>query len=231
MFMIKRLFLGTMLLVVPVLLHAQEIADRKFDDFDEIRIFGNFSVVMEPGTENNVHIESKDVSLDEIETELEGKELKIKMTSKLFKDPDVFIRVTYQSLESITTLADAEVEFKKPIVQDVFNIKATSGSHIMLEANCKNIEVKAYQGGQVQIKGKTEQFDGYINTGGILSGTDLVCKKVNVKLNTGGKGELTVKEELEARVNTGSDFSYYGTPESKKVSTSLGGNISAWDEE
>lgn len=230
---LKKLMAGVFILIIPMLAHGQEIKDEKVADFDQIRIFGKLSVLMVPGTESKVHIESKDVSLDQIKTEVKEDELRIKMTDKLLKKkrPDVFIKVTFNNLKGITTLGDAEVEFDKPIIQDAFRIKATSGSNIILSLNTEELELRAYQGGKVTVDGKTDTLEAYVNTGGILTGTDLICQKVEIKLNTGGKGELTVEKELVANVNTGSDFSYFGTPEKKDITTVLGGNVSAWDEE
>lgn len=230
---LKKWVIGIFVLMIPWVSYSQDIEDRKVKEFDQIRIFGKLKVLMVPGTENNVHIESKNVNLDKIDTEVEEKELKIKMTSKLLKSerPDVFIRVTYNNLKGITALADAEVEFDKPIVQDSFRIKATSGTNVTLTLDTRLLEIRASQGGKVLVEGKTDTLEGYANTGGILTGTDLVCQKADIKMNTGGKGEITVKNELEANINTGSDFSYFGTPEVKDVSTALGGNVSAWDEE
>ncbi|MGM0532467.1 MAG: head GIN domain-containing protein [Bacteroidota bacterium] len=229
----KQWITGILSLIIPLMSFSQEIKEIEVEDYDEIRIFGKMSVVMEPGTENKLHMESADVNLDEIETEVEDNELEIKMTKKLLRNerPDVFIRVTFNNLEGITALADADVEFEKPIVQDAFRIKSTSGSNITLSINTKELDLEAYQGGKVDVVGKTEVLEANLNTGGILTGTDLVCQKVNIKLNTGGKGELTIEEELNAKVNTGSDFSYFGTPEKKNVRTLLGGSVSAWDEE
>jgi len=230
---LKKWVIGILVLMIPWVSYSQDIEDRKVEEFNEIRVFGKLKVLMVPGTENNVHIESKNVNLDEIDTEVEEKELKIKMTSKLLKSerPDVFIRVTYNNLKGITALADAEVEFDKPIVQDSFRIKATSGTNVTLTLDTRFLEIRAYQGGKVLVEGETDTLEGYANTGGILTGTDLICQKADIKMNTGGKGEITVKKELEAKINTGSDFSYFGTPEVKDVSTALGGNVSAWDEE
>jgi hypothetical protein len=230
---LKKWVIGIFVLMIPWVSYSQDIEDRKVEEFDQIRIFGKLKVLMVPGTENNVHIESKNVNLDEIDTEVEEKELKIKMTSKLLKSerPDVFIRVTYNNLKGITALADAEVEFDKPIVQDSFRIKAASGTNVTLTLDTRLLEIRASQGGKVLVEGETDTLEGNANTGGILTGTDLVCQKADIKMNTGGKGEITVKKELEAKINTGSDFSYFGTPEVKDVSTALGGNVSAWDEE
>lgn len=231
--LMKSWMLGIFILMLPLALSAQNIQEKEVEDFDQIRVFGKVTVLMVPGTENKVHIESKEVSLDKITTEVEDDELNIKMTSKLLKKkrPDVFVRVTFKGLKGITTLADAKVEFEKPIIQKTLNIKATSGSYLILSLNTKELDLRAYEGATVEVEGKTEALVAKVNTGGLLTGTDLVCQKAEIKLNAGGKGELTVEKELKANVNTGSDFSYYGTPEKKEVKTILGGTVSAWDEE
>ena len=231
MVVIRRWILGILAVVLPVLGMAQNIEDRTVAEYDQIRIFGKLSVEMVPGTQNKVHIESQNVRLDKIETKVEEGALKIKMTSSLLKRerPDVLLRITYDGLEGITTLGDAEVRFEKPVVQDIFAIKATSGSYIRLSVDAQELDLNAYQGGQVQVDGQVDSLVALVNMGGILSGTELVCQKVDIKLNTGGKAELTVQKELEANVNTGSDFSYFGRPEATDIQTALGGSVSAWD--
>jgi len=226
----RRWLVGLLFMLLPWMAHGQEIADRQVKEFDKVRIFGNLVVRMIPGTEPLVHIEARGISLEKVKTSVKDGELKVKV-SRLFKDPEVYVEITHQELKGIETLADAEVTFAKPLVNRRFNIQSTMGSVVELVLETGHLDLKAYQGGQVQIKGSTDVLDAYVNTGGILAGTDFECKRVDVRMNTGGKGELTVLEKLEASINTGSDFSYYGTPSDTDVSTSLGGTVSAWDEE
>lgn len=231
--LMKKWMIGILTLMIPLMSYSQAIKDEDVKDYDNVRIFGKMTVVMVPGTENKVHVESEDVNLDQIKINVEEKELKIKMTEKLLqsKRPDVFVRITFNDLKGITALGDADVEFEKPIVQDSFMVKSVSGSNIALSIDTKKLDLDASQGGKVEIDGEADELEARVNTGAILTGTDLNCQKVDIKLHTGGKGELTVKKELKANVNTGSDFSYFGTPEKKDVKTVLGGNVSAWDEE
>ena len=187
-------------------------------------------VMMMVGETPKIKIESKDLDPDNITTKVEDEELIIRMKKSLFQDREVFVTVYFQSISEITSLADAEIQFEDPVIQDQFKIKATSGSHIKMALQTKKLEIEAYQGGQAQLKGKTDTLDAYVNTGGILSATDLTVQRAKLKLNTGGKGEITVEKSLRARVNTGANFSYYGKPEITDTNTSLGGTISAWDE-
>jgi hypothetical protein len=210
---------------------AQKISERKLKDFKSIRIVGQIQVELLQGDENKIYLESEDVEVEKITTEVDDGELVIKVLSHLFKNPTIYAKVTFKRFNEISAHADAEVIFKDPVIEKVFDIKSTSGANIELEIDSDNLNLEAFQGGQVLIKGETTILDAYVNTGGILSGTDLICKNAKIKMNTGGKGEITVKKSLDASINTGANFSYFGTPDETDVSTSLGGKVSAWDEE
>lgn len=226
----KSWMVGVVMMLLPWMVQGQEIADRQVDEFNKLRVFGKMKVRLVPGNEPNVHIEARNISLEKVKTSLKDGELRVKI-SRLFKDHEVYVEITHGELESVEALADAEIVFDKPVVTRQFTIQSTMGSIVELAIDASYLEMKAYQGGQVQIKGSTDHLEAYVNTGGILSGTDLVCQRADIRMNTGGKGELTIREQLKARVNTGADFSYYGTPSDTDVSTSLGGSISGWDQD
>ena len=228
--MLKRYVFLLILTLIPFYLMAQGFQKREIKSFSELKIFGNIQAVLITG-EPKVMIETKNINPSNITTEVDDGRLNVRMRKNLFKEGKMaFVKIYFQDLDALTTLADAEVEIEDPLIQPVFNLKTTSGSHVKMAIESKNLEVKAYQGGQSQIKGETDSLSAYVNTGGILSSTDLVVKYANINMNTGGKGEITVKKKLKARINTGADFSYYGKPEIKDVNTSLGGTVSAWDE-
>lgn len=228
--MLRRYGFLLILILFPFYIMAQGFQEREVKSYSELRIFGNIQAVLITG-EPKVMIETKNIDPDNITTEVEDGELKVRMRKNLFEEGKMaFVKIFFQDLDALTTLADAEVEVEDPLIQPTFKLKSTSGSHVKMAIESENLEVKAYQGGQSQIKGKTDTLNAYVNTGGILSSTDLIVQYGNIKMNTGGKGEITVKRKLKARINTGADFSYYGKPEIKDVNTSLGGTVSAWDE-
>lgn len=220
-----------LIMMVPLLAPGQEIADRKPGEYERVRVFGKMNVRMIPGTEPNVHIEAKGVSLEKIKTSIDDGELKVKLSKLFASDAEVYVEITHGELKGIEALGDADVVFDKPVIAPRFDIQSTMGSIVELAIETQHLDLKAYQGGQVQVKGSTDSLDAFVNTGGILSGTDLVCQRVGIRMNTGGKGEVTVEKELEATVNTGSDFSYFGRPASTDIRTSFGGTVSAWDED
>ncbi len=211
---------------------AQESVERSLDNFEKLRITGKIDAKLVPGEENKISLESEDdLDLSKISTEIKKGKLTVKLKSSLFKSHSAVARITYTSLKSIEALADANIDFAEPLKQDTLNLEASSGAKITLESETKMLTIKNFQGGQTLIKGKTSKLNAFVNTGGILSATDLECEEANMRLNTAGKAEITVKKKLTAKVNTKADLSYFGKPEIKDISSSLGGSISAWDEE
>lgn len=230
--MLRNNLIFFIFILFPLYVSAQGVQEREVKQFSELKISGNIEASLIVGDEPKVLIETEGIDPDNLKTEVKEEELKVRLRKGLFKKgKKVFVEIYFQDLDALTTLADADVKFENPIIQPVFKLKATSGSHVKMAIESERFEVKAYQGGQGEIKGKTDTLDAYVNTGGILSATDLIVQKANVKMNTGGGGEITVKENLNARINTGSHFSYFGKPKIKEVSTFLGGHVSAWDEE
>lgn len=233
--MFKKLFVFLMLTCLVIPASAQTTEERDVGEFNKIRLWGSLTAEIVQGDKNTVHIESQELPLDEISIENDDRELKIKVKPDILskhEGDELLIKITHkEEIEALHALADADVSFDKPILRKVFKLNVGSGAHVVLEINSKKLDVKAYQGGQAQIMGKTVNLEAYVNSGGILSAIDLICQHADVKLNTGGKGEITVKKELNAKVSTGADFSYLGTPGKENIKTSLGGTISGWDQE
>ena len=174
--MIQRTFvlLISVLFFFQLPAHSQEEAERKLDEFHTIQIAGQITAFLIPGDEYKIHIEAEDIEVEKITTKVEDKTLTVKLLTHLFKDPTVYVKITYKDLQELNALADAEVNFQKPLIQSNFKIKSTSGANIELQIDARNLKLEAFQGGQVVIKGETDSLDAYVNTGGVLSGSDLV---------------------------------------------------------
>ena len=64
----------------------------------------------------------------------------------------------------------------------------------------------------------------------VLSASNFECDEVFIRMNTGGNAEIIANKKIEANVNTGAKLSFFGKPKEEKLKTSLGGNITKWDE-
>lgn len=226
----KKLGIVLMLVCLSLMANAQNRERREIESFDKINVFGNIYVEMIQGEKESLDIVTRNVNISDIDIELEEKTLKIKMKSNLFDDEaEVKIKVVYNELREISSNAAAEIIVKDLIKTDKLFLNATSGARIKLSVELNAIDIKAYQGAHIDITGNSKLQESFVNTGGILSGSNFTSSEVFIKMNTGGKAEIIVKDKLEAGVNTGASLNYFGTPENENIKTSLGGKISAWD--
>ncbi len=225
----KRLI--TVILILAVFTaNAQKSEKRIIESFDKLDVFGNIEVEMILSDTESIDIFTTNVDPSEVDTEIKDKLLKIKMKSNLFDD-DVKVKVIlrYKEIREISSNAAAEVNVKNIIKGDKLFVTATSGGRIKLHVELNAIDMKSYQGAHIDISGKTILQESFVNTGGVLSGSDFSSDEVFIKMNTGGKAEIIVNKSLDANVNTGASLNYFGTPEKENIKTNLGGKINAWD--
>lgn len=209
---------------------GQNREKRTIESFDKLDVFGNIEVVMKEGSKEKIEISTLNVSTSEVKTQISDKLLKIRMNSNLFKE-DVKVKVilTYKEIREIKANASTEIIIKDPIKGDKLFLDATSGAIIQLKVDLNAIEINAYQGAHIDITGKCKLQESYINTGGVLSGSNFESDEVFIKMNTGGKAEIIVNNKLDAKINTKASLNYFGTPQDENIKTTLGGEIIAWD--
>ena len=209
---------------------SQNVETRIVDDFNKIYVWGNIKVEAKKGDESTVQIDAGNIPLDEVVTSTKKGKLIIKMKSNLFKDVVVNVKITYKEITEIYANASAEIKFIDLIKANEINIKSYSGARVILNVDLYKADLTASQGAQIDIKGKAGYMNSYAASGGVLSATNLITDEVKIKLNTGGKAEITVVKKLVAKINTKSSLSYFGKPETEMIKKSLGGNVSKWDE-
>ena len=210
--------------------NAQKTAERTIESFDKIEVFGNIQVFLTKGDVGTVKIDSKEVNPSEVVTEVKDKLLKIKMKSNLFDDVTVNVYLKYDELREISSNAAAEITVKDKIKGDKIIVTATSGGRVKLDAELNAVELKSYQGGHIDITGKSKLQESFVNTGGILSAAKFECNEVFIKMNTGGNADVFASKKIDAKVNTGATLTVYGEAKQEVFKTSIGGKIVRWND-
>lgn len=225
----KRLITAILILAIYTA-SAQKSEKRIIESFDKLDVYGNIDVEMILSDTESIDIFTTNVDPSEVETEIKDKLLKIKMKSNLFDD-DVKVKVIlrYKEIREISSNAAADINVKDIVKGDKLFVTATSGGRIKLQVELNAIDLKSYQGAHIDISGKTILQESFVNTGGVLSGSDFNSDEVFIKMNTGGKAEIIVNKSLDANVNTGASLNFFRKPEKENIKTTFGGKINAWD--
>ncbi|MCK5443673.1 MAG: DUF2807 domain-containing protein, partial [Maribacter sp.] len=153
--------------------------------------------------------------------------LKIRMkTTKMFSGYRTFVVVYYSNkLVVLDVNEDARITCEDAIVQDVLELKAQEGGELQLYTEVEQLLVKTVTGGVVKTAGTADLQDVVINTGGIYEGKELRTKFSTINVNAGSRAEIYASDYVKATVKAGGEVLVYGNPAKMDEKTVFGGKI------
>ena len=193
--------------------------------FSEIKVFDGISVNLIPADRNEAVIKGANIS-DVSVVNNEGI-LKIRMkVTKIFSGYRTFVDVYYkQNLRIIDVNEDARIISKEPMRQEVLEVKAQEGGEIQIQAEVTQFLVKAVTGGLITAEGRSRNQDVQINTGGIYRGRAFQTGFCTVNVNAGSQAEIHASDYVKATVKAGGEVLVYGDPSKMDEKTVFGGTI------
>jgi hypothetical protein len=193
--------------------------------FSEVKVFDGISVNLIPADRNEAVIKGANTS-DVSIVNNEGI-LKIRMkVTKIFSGYRTFVDLYYnQSLKVIDVNEDGRIISTEPIKQEVLEVKAQEGGEIQIRAEVTQFLVKAVTGGLITAEGSSKNQDVQINTGGIYRGKAFKTGFCTVNVNAGSQAEIYASDYVRATVKAGGEVLVYGDPSKMDEKTVFGGTI------
>lgn len=222
----KNLVCLVVLLFVLQTISAQdERITQNLQPFSELKAFDGLSINLIRSTENKAVITGVNTN-NVVIVNNEGV-LKIRMKiTKIFSGYRTFIDLYYSDkLVVIDVNEDARIASKKAISQDVLELKAQEGGELEINAEVEQLLIKAVTGGIIRSSGTSDLQDVLINTGGIYEGKDLLTKFSTINVNAGSKAEIHATDYVKASVKAGGEVLVYGNPKKMDEKTVFGGII------
>ena len=218
-----KCFLFLLLLGCSNGVFAQDIKED-LSDFSEIKVYNGVEVELIPSEENRISITGH--SKEKVKFEVVENRLEIKLSlENIWSDDNTLVTVYANSLETIDANEGSIVDVKKELEVSSLNFRAQEGAAIYVGVNSSRVNVKAITAGIVQIKGKTDDLDVEVNTGGKFFGEQLKSKEAEVSVGTGGQADVHASEYLKATAKLGGVINVYGNPDDLDSKTTLGGKI------
>lgn len=207
-------------------LHSQDgQVTQNLDKFSEIKVFDGLSVNLIKSNKNQAVITGANTSKVAF-VNTDGV-LKIRMEiTKLFSGYRTFIDLHYtENLGVIDVNEDARITSKEIIKQSVIELKAQEGGEINVQATVEQMLIKSVSGGIIQASGVADNQDVQINTGGMYKGKDLKTKFTTVNVNAGSSAEIFATSYVKVSVKAGGAVLVYGDPAKMEEKTVFGGKI------
>jgi len=153
--------------------------------------------------------------------------LKIRMQiDKIFSGYRTFVDLYYtEKLIVIDVNEDARITSQETLKQDVLELKAQEGGELDINAEVEQLLIKTVTGGVIKTAGTSDLQDVVINTGGVYEGKDLKTKFSTVNVNAGSRAEIHAFDYVKATVKAGGEVLVYGDPAKMEEKTVFGGKV------
>lgn len=199
---------------------------QSLEKFTVIKAFDGLSIKLIKSTENKAVITG--VNTRKVAIVNNSGVLKIRMQiSKIFSGYRTFIEIHYtEPLVVIDVNEDAKITTEETIFQkDVLELKAQEGGELDITAEVEQILIKSVTGGVINAKGIAKIQDISINTGGIYNGEEMQTKFTTISVNAGSNASVFATDYVKATVKAGGEVQVFGDPSKMDEKTVFGGKV------
>ena len=186
---------------------------RSVGDFDELRIAGNFEVILEESNQPYVQINTDENLLDFIETEVEAGILTVSQEKKLISKSKIRVIVNYQELKDIRAMGAALIKNSDYLSSDDLEIRMEGAGAIDLKILSNKLRVELSGAGVISLAGEVEEQELNLMGAGTLEAFDLDSKACDISVGGLGGAEIYVTEKLNATIEGVGSIKYDGQPE------------------
>ena len=211
--------------LVSFLSGAQSVEERNVGSFDEIKVGQAIKVYLHPAEKEMVKVESDNVDLDEIETEVEDGRLHISLSGHRYRNINVVVHVYYKSLNDISASSASSVFSEKVIRGDNFEISVSSAASVELKLDVNVLELNASSSGDARISGRAHEIEIEVSSAGSVNLYELQAEIGEVSASSAGSAKVYVTKSLEARASSGGSIRYSGQPQQTNIDSSSGGSV------
>lgn len=189
---------------------------RKIGTFNTVTTTKGVNLTLIEGNSEKVEIEIENGDVTDVITDIEGRDLKVKLKTKIYKDLGVQVYLTYKSVNSINAETGSFITNEGTLRADNLNIKAGTGADIILDVDAHNIKASAISS-KIELVGEVDFQEVSAVTGAKYIADKLVSREALVKAGTGGTAWVKATESLDMKTTTGGKIIYKGNPKNLKM--------------
>ncbi len=209
------------------LTQAQNTETRDLSSFRSLDASGSFDITLVRSDQNRIEIQSQQVAVKDIITQVVGGRLKVHYTKRVnrLRKKHTDITLYYNYLDNIELSASAEVMSADPLVVDQLDLDLSSGADLQLEIKTNTLEVNMSSGADMQLSGQCRYQNIDLSSGAHYKALQLQSDAADVDLSSGSLAKIRIKSKLIADSSSGATLRYLGKPAQINVHSSSGGTI------
>ncbi len=221
----KKIVLVFLFSTVVGFLFGQESEVRKVGSFRGIKSSQAIDVYLKKGDKEEVRVETVNIRLSEVLTEVSGNTLRIHLERNSYKKVNVKVYVTYVTLEKISASSASNIFAEGTIKTSSLDISASSAASIEISIDADRVDVDASSAANIDLEGKTNDLSVEVSSAGDVDAYNLVSQNVTARASSAGSAKVSVSKELEADASSAGSIRYRGNPTRTNTGSSSGGSV------
>lgn len=203
---------------------------RNVGNYDRVAVTGMMDVQLVAGKEGRIEVEAESNLMEYIETEVSGDQLKISVKKGVNLQPSnnypIKLIVPFEDLDGLSLTGSGHIRNSDVISARSFKLSVTGSGNMNLDLRTEELEGAITGSGDVKLKGTTGSFRCKVTGSGDFLAYDLKADAVDASVSGSGDIEISVQNELSARVTGSGDIKYRGNPDKQNFKTSGSGSVS-----
>lgn len=206
---------------------AQSVEKRNVDPFTKISTGGSWDVVIQKGDTPEVRLESRNLDLEKVKTEVKDQTLKVYLEKGNYRNINLKVFITYTQLEEIRSGGSGDLA--SPSVLNAGELDITlsgSGNAHFNSLKADNLRVQMSGSGNMSVgDGEVGGLEISQSGSGDFKGLDLQSQDANIRKSGSGNTSLGVSGNLSVRASGSGDVQYRGNPDRNDIRFSGSGRL------
>lgn len=230
-----RIFLLSACLLLGSLAFAQQKETRNVSGFNQVAMSGSYDMKIIQGTEERLILEGDPEVLSNIETEVEGKLLRIKRKKNKWGDEGwdsgwnnnkrVTITLYCREMEAISLSGSGDIDASSGLRSDKLALSTAGSGDIKAKLQVKRLNVSIAGSGEMELTGEADEMNISAAGSGDIRALDLRTKECSISSAGSSDSAVNVSDKLAVSISGSGDVRYKGRPRLDKLSVSGSGSV------
>lgn len=216
----KLIAVITIMVFVMSMTAKADNQSRKVESFSEISLRVPAHLHLKQGNEQSIKIDAKSSTLDELITEVKGRELIIRFTTKNyiwknFNPGKIDIYITVPEVDKLGLSGSGDIVSDGPIKSRILDLAVSGSGDITLDdLTSDRVKANISGSGDISVSGNDHAEDLSVNISGSgdFKGINFKVDDVNVRIAGSGDVGVYAEKHLTARIAGSGDVTYKGNP-------------------
>lgn len=224
-FIMKKLVSAVLLSFIISFSFAQQSEVRSVGSFTGVKAGEAIDVYLKKGEKESIRVETTDIRLADVLTEVSGSYLKIHMRDGNYRKGNVKVYVTYVNINKVSASSASNVFSEGTIRAGSLDVSVSSAASVELAIDAETSMVEASSAGDVVLEGKVKRLEVEASSAGEIDAYGLESETVEAGASSAGTIKVNVTKQLDAHASSGGSIRYRGAPGRTNTDSSSGGSV------